>query len=136
MLKNLSNHSKKGCLFGLSVWGKKQENNLFTAIRESIIENNIQLPEQRSNFHLYKKVGKLAEQSGWQVVLNWEQNTLFPVLEYDPMKNKELFLYQISKLPADAQDKVRLTLERKLRRIFDEKKGVNFSCEMFVLRKI
>jgi hypothetical protein len=70
------------------------------------------------------------------VVLNWEQNTLFPVLEYDPMKNKELFLYQISKLPADAQDKVRLTLERKLRRIFDEKKGVNFSCEMFVLRKI
>lgn len=99
MLQNLSRLSKPGCLFGLSVWGNKTTNNYFKAILESIIENGFQPPEERSKFHLYKNVGPLAEQAGWEVVLNWEQNTLFPVLEYSPETNKELFHYQINKLP-------------------------------------
>lgn len=71
MMENLNRQSKQGCLFGLSVWGNKLQNNLFAAIRDSIIENDFKLPAERSNFHLYKKVANLAEQTGWEVVLNW-----------------------------------------------------------------
>lgn len=80
MLQNLSNLAKPGCLFGLSVWGKRELNNMHMAILESIVENGFPLPEERSKFHLYQKVAPLAEQTGWEVVLNWEQNTLFPIL--------------------------------------------------------
>lgn len=99
MLTNLGKQSTKGCLFGLSVWGNKDLNNLMGGIRDSILESGFELPPERSNFHLYRKVGKIAEQAGWEVVLNWEQNALFPVLEYHPDRNKELFHFQINKLP-------------------------------------
>lgn len=33
MLSSLGSKAKKGCLFGLSVWGSKAENNLFKAIQ-------------------------------------------------------------------------------------------------------
>jgi hypothetical protein len=72
---------------------------MHNAILESIIENNFPLPDERSKFYLYKSVAPLAEKAGWEVVLNWEQNTLFPVLEYSPEKNTELFHYQLNKLP-------------------------------------
>ena len=61
MMLNLNKHAKKGCLFGLSVWGNKLQNNFFMAINESIIENNVEPPAERSKFYLYKKVGELAE---------------------------------------------------------------------------
>ncbi len=63
-------------------------------------------------------MGELAEQTGWEVVLNWEQNTLFPVLEYSPDKNTELFHFQVNKLPEQIREKVRATLEGKLYSIF------------------
>lgn len=65
MLRNLHAHSEPGCLFGLSVWGNKEHNNLFNSIRESIQDSGFELPLERSNFHLYRKVGDLAEQTGW-----------------------------------------------------------------------
>lgn len=65
MLTNLHRHAAAGCLFGVSVWGNKTENNFMSAIREAILENGFDLPPQRSNFHLYKKVGALAESTGW-----------------------------------------------------------------------
>ena len=37
MMLNLNSHAKKGCLFGLSVWGNKLQNNFFMAINESIV---------------------------------------------------------------------------------------------------
>jgi hypothetical protein len=33
------------------------------------------------------------------------------------------------------REKVRTSLERKLAKIFEEKKGANFACELYVLRK-
>lgn len=39
MMRNLYAHSRPGCLFGLSVWGSKEQNNLFSSIRESIEES-------------------------------------------------------------------------------------------------
>lgn len=65
LMKNLYSYAKPGCLFGLSVWGNKEKNTLMNAIRQSIIESGFELPQTRSNFHLYKKVGGLAQQSGW-----------------------------------------------------------------------
>lgn len=87
MLKNLHAHSSPGCLFGVSVWGNKNENNLMTSIRDSILESGFELPEERSNFHLYKKVPALAEETGWEVMVNWEQNASFPVYDYHPSHN-------------------------------------------------
>lgn len=105
------------------------------AMRQSIIDSGFELPKERSNFHLYKKVGDLAQESGWQIVMNWEQNVLFPVLQYDPAKNKELFHYQINKLPAEQRQKVLSTLEDKLKAIFETKRGLNFDVELYILRK-
>lgn len=45
MLRNLHKHSAKGCLFGLSVWGSKEENNFMAAVRDSILENGYELPQ-------------------------------------------------------------------------------------------
>lgn len=41
LLKNMHCHAAKGCLFGVSVWGNKEQNTLFNAIRESLIESKI-----------------------------------------------------------------------------------------------
>lgn len=71
MLTNLHKEAEKGCLLGVSVWGNKDNNNLMTSIRESYLEANVELPEERSNFHLYKKVPALSEKCGWETVLNW-----------------------------------------------------------------
>ena len=65
MLKNLYQHAKPGCLFGVNVWGNKDNNNLMGAMRDSILDSGFSLPEERSNFHLYKKVPALAEEAGW-----------------------------------------------------------------------
>ena len=37
MMTNLYNHSKPGCLFGVNVWGDKNQNNLMIAMRDSIV---------------------------------------------------------------------------------------------------
>lgn len=60
MLKNLYDSAAPGCLMGVSVWGNKDNNNFMTTMRSSIIESGFTLPEERSNFYLYKKVDKLA----------------------------------------------------------------------------
>ena len=59
-------------------------------------EAGIEIPANRprSNFHLYNKLDKLLEESGWEVILVWEQNAPFPVLgleEKNEMQKK--FLY-------------------------------------------
>ena len=57
MLKNLYDHSVSGCLFGLSVWGNKLENNLHTIFPELVKELGFSSGKNtRSNFYLYKKV--------------------------------------------------------------------------------
>jgi len=57
MLKNLYNHSVSGCLFGLSVWGNKLENNLHTIFPELVKEYGFPSGKNtRSNFYLYKNV--------------------------------------------------------------------------------
>lgn len=106
MLTNLHSHAQPGCLLGVNVWGNKERNNLMMAMRDAILEGGFELPKERSNFHLYQKVPALAEETGWEVVLNWEQNAPFPVLDYHPDKNKELFHYQINKLPEEQRAKV------------------------------
>lgn len=70
------------------------------SMRTSILESGFELPNARSNFYLYKKVGKMAEKIGWKTLLNWEQNVLFPVVKFDDFnKYEEFFTHQIKKLP-------------------------------------
>lgn len=58
-------------------------------MRQSILESGFELPNARSNFHLYKKAGKIAEKIGWKILLNWEQNILFPVIKFDDFNKYE-----------------------------------------------
>lgn len=71
MLKSLYDQAEPGCLLGVTVWGDKDKNNLMGAMRSSILEAGFDLPNERSNFHLYRKVDKIAEKIGWSTVLRW-----------------------------------------------------------------
>ena len=95
MLRNLHGMANEDCMMGISVWGDKNKNNLMMSIRESILEIEADLPEERSNFHLYNKVEDLVDKCGWEIVLNWEQNVPFPVLEADGDRYGHLLYHQI-----------------------------------------
>lgn len=60
MLQSLYDQAEEGCLLGVTVWGDKNKNNYLDSVRISILESGFELPNARSNFHLYKKVGKIA----------------------------------------------------------------------------
>ena len=87
MLSNLHSCAKLGCLLGVSVWGNKEHNNLFMAMMESVLEGGMSPPPVRSLFHLYNQVPALAQETGWEVVVQWEQNAPFPVINYHPDKD-------------------------------------------------
>ena len=97
MLKNLHSMATDDCLLGVTVWGDKNRNNLMKSIREAILESGATLPEERSPFYLHEKVGELAACCGWETVLDWDQNALFPVLSADK-KYEPLIFFQINKV--------------------------------------
>ena len=65
MMKNFHSMAQEGCLLGLTIWGDKQQSNFVTIRPEALKANNMDLPTTRSPFHLFGKIGELAEQSGW-----------------------------------------------------------------------
>jgi SAM-dependent methyltransferase len=135
MLTNLHAHSSPGCLLGVSVWGNKDKNTLMNHIRESLEENHFELPEERSLFHLYGKVPALAAETGWEVVTRWEQNAPFPMYAYDLARDKDLYHYQLNKLPEEQRSKVWEKLEKKIKKSFENKGTLNFDVEMFILKR-
>lgn len=80
MLSSLGESAVKGCLMGVSVLGNKEKNPFVSAIQDSFVESGFNFPPERSNFHLHGKVGNLAKKYDWEVVMEWEQSALFPVV--------------------------------------------------------
>ena len=44
-------------------------------------------------------------------------------------------MHQVKKLPEEQRQKVTERLIYKVKKIFDEKKGLNFACELYLLQK-
>ena len=61
----------EGGLLGLTIWGDKKLSNFMTLPVEAMKELGIPVPNLRENFHLYKKIESLAEECGWEVVIQW-----------------------------------------------------------------
>lgn len=56
MLKNLYESAEEGCLLGLTVWGDRNKNNVFSLVEDISKENGVTPPNARSNFFLYEKI--------------------------------------------------------------------------------
>ena len=83
MMKNLHYLAAEGCMLGVTIWGDQTKSNFLTIPDEAMKAHGIELPAKRTNFHLYNKLEELGAQSGWEVILQWEQNAPFPNLYLD-----------------------------------------------------
>ena len=54
--------------------------------------NNIPIPNERPHSHLFNKLEALAAETGWEVVVQWEQNAPFHFRELNG-KLKEVVTY-------------------------------------------
>ena len=82
MLKNFHSMAAEGCLLGVTIWGEKALSNFMTILPEAMKANGAE-PPLRNPFHLYGKIPELADQSGWEIMLSWEQNAPFPHTQID-----------------------------------------------------
>lgn len=83
MLENLASVASEGCLMGVTIWGDKKLSNFMTLPLAGMEQQGLPLPNVRENFHLYNKLEALASESGWEVVIQWEQNAPFCSLALD-----------------------------------------------------
>ena len=60
MLRSLHAMSEEGCLLGLTVWGDKAKSNFMTLPESYKLEKGIPLPNMRENFHLFNRLGEIA----------------------------------------------------------------------------
>lgn len=68
--------------------------------------------------------------------MNWEQNALFPALSANSQKYESFFFHQIEKIEPNKREEAKGILMKKIEKLFrEDKKGVNFCCEMLILRK-
>lgn len=78
MLRNLYELAGPGCLLGVSVWGEKSQHNFLNLKDEALNHLGRPLPDARSNFHLHNKLEQIALETGWEVVVQWDQNAPYP----------------------------------------------------------
>ena len=57
MMKNFHSMADEGCLLGLTIWGDRNQSNFMTIRPEALKANNREIPNARSPFHLYGKIG-------------------------------------------------------------------------------
>ena len=133
MLSNLFDSASDDSLMGLSVWGNPSKNIFFDYLDELCRQSGFTNSDSRSNFYLYNTVDKLLEQCGWEIVLNWEQVALYPFIQHDE-NNLSLFMKSIvDRFPSNIQKK----FLNKLDELINVKKvGIQFSCQMLIVRKI
>lgn len=87
------------------------------------------LPDVRTNFHLFNRLPEVAADSGWEVVILWDQNAPYPYFEmtenlkilndYACMMDKDLIEYT----------------EQIINQTFKDKKILNFQAQLAILRK-
>ena len=66
---------KPGGRAGFTVWGRKENSNMFTTIPMVLRKHGFELPQERSNFHLgdREKLISLMEANGFKNILCWYQ---------------------------------------------------------------
>lgn len=52
------------------------------------------MPEGNPPYHWYDKISKIVEESGWEIVLEWDQNGLFPYLTFEEFTSKPIGLHK------------------------------------------
>ena len=66
---------RKGGKVGFTVWGRKENSNFFTTVPKVLRKHGVELPNERSNFHLgdREKLMKMMQDAGFKNVLCWYQ---------------------------------------------------------------
>jgi hypothetical protein len=82
MLKNLWESAEDGCLLGLTIWGDKAKNNFFGHFYDFSAKHGLIPTGGRTNFYLYPLIEDLVNECGWDKVIGWEQNGMFPCIEF------------------------------------------------------
>lgn len=129
MLKNLHELAAPGCLMGVTIWGEKSKSNLLTLSEKATEVLGLPPIPYRSNFHLYGKIPELAEASGWEVVILWEQNAPFHHFSSDEQ------LLRMMENWAKKDPKVFEYHVQQVKETFSKKQNLNFPVQMAVLRK-
>lgn len=128
-LENLGSLADEGCLLGMTIWGDQAQSNLITLAGRGANELGLPTPNVRSNFHLFNRIQEIADQSGWELVIQWEQNAPFPFYEHNEN------LKTLSKDFSGNREILTNYISKKIDETFAEKKTLNFPTQMAVLRK-
>jgi hypothetical protein len=87
------------------------------------------VPHSRSNFHLFNRLGDLAAETGWEVVVQWQQNAPFHYIQI------EEGIMAFVNFWCKGQQTLIDYHTKRINEIFGEKKVLNFPVQMALLRK-
>lgn len=104
---------------------------------QSVRELGFKPPAARSNFYLNHQVGMIGEKVGWEVVSNWEQIVSMPFLDIEDCKHYAKFATSRMAYIEQENDReaVRKLFLSKIQSIFDNKKAIIFSADLYILRR-
>lgn len=103
--------------------------NFLTLKDKALIHLGRPLPDSRSNFHLYNRLAEVAADSGWELVIKWDQNAPYPYFEMT--ENLKVLNDFASMMDKDIIDHT----ETIIHQTFKEKKILNFQAQLAILRK-
>lgn len=129
MMQSMHEMADEGCLLGVSVWGDKKMSNFMNLPMEAKISLGKPVANVRDNFYLYNKLEQLGKETGWEMMVQWEQSSPLNSIE----NNAELtnVIKSVSELDASVMSYV----EKKVKETFGSRKVLNFPVQMAIFRK-
>ncbi|KAL4450403.1 hypothetical protein ABPG74_009109 [Tetrahymena malaccensis] len=126
----------KGGVVGFTVWGLEQKS-VWTIIPDILTELGIQMPEQRSHFHLSDKTQliKMMEDAGYTNVITWTQFSPYSyTCDEDILKFLELsYNVSILQLAGDRQEEVKQKVIERFKDYIYIKKQAIGHCGLLVI---
>jgi hypothetical protein len=129
MMSSLHQMAGEGCLLGVTVWGDQQHSNLLTIMAEAMAANNMPIPNERPHSHLFNKLQQLGDDSGWELLLQWEQNAPFHFISLS-QEFKDVIAYWCR----GKQPLIDFYFGR-VQEILKTKKSLNFPAQCAIFRK-
>lgn len=133
MMNSMHEVADEGCLLGVSVWGDKKSSNFMNLPMEVKGEvKGIQgkpASSVRDDFHLYNRLESLGKETGWDLVVQWEQNCPMNSIECNP--ELSAIIKSISEHDATVSEYV----EKRVKETFNSKRVLNFPVQMAIFRK-
>lgn len=84
----------------------------------------------REHFHLFNKLREIASETGWELVIEWEQNA--PFNTYDLSKES---IELISKGLGELNEEIIEYMRVKVTEAFEAKTPLNFPAQLAILRR-